>query len=94
MTIFYVVGPDGSTLEVAFIMDDLPELVAIQPSRFARLETLLKNYVKWNVNEAGQQLKYFHAMGHINFHNVPTSDELITVEKSEVPLDSGLTPIG
>ncbi len=93
MTILYVIGPDGSTLEVAFIMDNLPELVAIQPSRFARLETLLKKYVKWNVNESGKLLKFIHSIKFVNFHNVPTSDELISIEKNDDALGSDLVPL-
>ncbi len=93
LIIFYVVGSDGSTLEVAFIMEKLPELVSIPPDRFARLETLLKKHVTWDVNEAGQQLKFLHVGGQVNFNNIPTSDELISIEKNDDALGADLVPI-
>ena len=67
MTIFYVVGPDGDTLEVTFIMDAVPELLSLPPETFALLEQNLKKYVKWEVNVYGQQLEFMQAISPVHF---------------------------
>ncbi len=91
--IYYVVGPNGDTLEVAFYIDALPELLSTPPSVFAKLESLLKKYVKWDVNETGKRLKFSHMGSHVNFHNIPLSSELAAIKKNDNSFESGLTPI-
>lgn len=81
MVIFYVVGPDGTTLEVAFIMKPVPELLSLKPEVFADLERKLKKYVKWEVSELGRKVKYFHMTGFIGFRKVPLSSELPFVKQ-------------
>ncbi len=92
ITLFYVVGPDGTTMEVAFLIDAEPELLAVPPGVYAELERLLKSYVKWSVNDAGRKLKFLHMGSHINFRNIPLTSELITVKK-DVELETGLEPL-
>lgn len=84
LEIFYVIGPDGTTLEVAFIMDPIPELVSLRPEVFADLERNLKKYVKCEVNEYGRKLKYFHGTSFVNFNRVRLSSELLPMN----PIDS------
>ena len=76
MTIFYVIGPDGDTLEISFIMDAIPELLSLSPGVFAALERNLKKYVKWDVNEYGRQLEFMHTPGFVHFRNVPLNSEV------------------
>ena len=60
MTIFYVVGPDGDTLEVTFIMDAVPELLSLPPETFALLE----------------QLEFMQAISPVHFQKVPLNSEV------------------
>ena len=76
MTIFYVVGPDGDTLEVTFIMDAVPELLSLPPETFALLEQNLKKYVKWEVNVYGRQLEFMQAISPVHFQKVPLNSEV------------------
>ena len=76
MTIFYVVGPDGDTLEVTFIMDSVPELLSLPPETFALLEQNLKKYVTWKINKYGQQLEFMQAISPVHFQKVPLSSEV------------------
>lgn len=88
MTIFYVIGPDGDTLEVSFIMDAVPELVSLAPKVFAALERNLKKYVKWKVNAYGRQLEFFHGRSYVKFDQVPLDSELRHI-KPDVSLNTG-----
>lgn len=76
MTIFYVVGPDGDTLEVTFIMSPVPELLSLPPETFALLEYNLKKYVKWEVNKYGQQLEFMQTSSFVHFQKVPLNSEV------------------
>ena len=76
MTIFYVIGPDGDTLEVTFIMSPVPELLSLSPETFALLEQNLKTCVKWEVNKYGQQLEFMQASSFVHFRNVPLNSEV------------------
>ena len=76
MMIFYVVGPDGDTLEVTFIMDSVPELVSLSPKVFAALEQNLKTCVKWEVNKYGQQLEFMQSRSFVHFQKVPLNSEV------------------
>lgn len=76
MTIFYVVGPDGDTLEVTFIMSPVPELLSLPPETFALLEHNLKKYVKWEVNKYGQQLEFMQTRSFVHFQKVPLNSEV------------------
>lgn len=69
MSIYYVVGSDGSTLEVAFILRAwiLPAVRTISPAKFATLEENLKKYMRFTVNYAGQQLQYFGVEQFVRF---------------------------
>lgn len=76
MTIFYVIGPDGDTLEVSFIMNAVPELLSLPPGTFALLEHNLKKYVKWEVNKYGQQLEFMQTSSFVHFQKVPLNSEV------------------
>ncbi len=76
MRICYTVGPNGETLEVAFIMRAIPSILSLPPETFAALEKKLKQYVKWEPNEFAKGLTYFHMSGSVNFDKVPISGEL------------------
>ncbi len=76
MKIFYVVGSEGETLEVSFIMRTHPLLLTLSPKKYASLEKKLKQYVKWQPNEFSKELSYFHMSGYIDFNKVPISGEL------------------
>lgn len=76
MTIFYVIGPDGDTLEVSFIMNAVPELLSLPPETFALLEHNLKKYVKWEVNKYGQQLEFMQTSSFVHFQKVPLNSEV------------------
>lgn len=89
MTIFYVIGPEGDTLEVAFIMKPVPELVSLPPEVFAALERNLKKYVKWDLNAYGRQLEFVQASSFINFKKVPLNSEVIP-KKPDIEFDSDL----
>ena len=89
MTIFYVVGPDGDTLEVTFIMDSVPELLSLPPEIFALLEQNLKKYVKWEVNKYGQQLEFMQAISPVHFQKVPLNSE-VPQRNPDISFDSDL----
>lgn len=89
MTIFYVVGPDGDTLEVTFIMDAVPELLSLPPETFALLEQNLKKYVKWEVNVYGQQLEFMQAISPVHFQKVPLNSE-VPQRNPDISFDSDL----
>ena len=76
LTLFYVVGPEGKTLEVAFIMDAKPELLALPPSFFATLERKLKEYVTWEINSFAQGLEFFQSFNFVFFRDIMTTSEL------------------
>lgn len=76
LSICYVIGPEGDTLEVAFIMHPVPELLALPPEMFAKLEQNLKNYVKWEVNEFGKKLEFMQGSSFVHFTQVPLDSEL------------------
>lgn len=58
MDIYYVFGPDGNVLEVAFTMDTTPELLSIPPVRFAQLEKNLKKHIRAYLNSFAQQMEF------------------------------------
>ena len=76
MTILYVVGPDGKTMEIAFIVSAKPELQALPLTTFAALERKLKQYVTWKPNDFAKQLESFQSKSLVDFRNVPLSSEL------------------
>ncbi len=67
MIISYVVSPEGKTLEVSFSMSNTPEMLSITPAQFAALDSNLKKYVTWTVNDVGKQLQYVHTMQFVWF---------------------------
>ena len=89
MTIFYVVGPDGDTPEVTFIMDAVPELLSLPPETFALLEQNLKKYVKWEVNVYEQQLEFMQAISPVHFQKVPLNSE-VPQRNPDISFDSDL----
>ncbi len=92
LTIEYVIAPDGTTLEVSFVLTGIDQMLSIQPSVFAKLEKKLKT-LKWEVNDFGKQLRFIHASGFINFKYVPLSSELAAIEKNDDSLGSDLVPL-
>ncbi|MDE7077626.1 MAG: hypothetical protein K2O55_03480 [Alistipes sp.] len=80
ITIFYAIGPDGKTLEVAFIVGNEPELQALPLTTFAALDRKLKQYVTWKPNDFAKQLEFFTRKGYINFRNVPISSEIKVIK--------------
>lgn len=58
MNVYYVFGPDGNILEVAFIMNSIPELLSISPVRFAQLEKNLKKHIRAYLNPFAQQMEF------------------------------------
>lgn len=89
MVLSYTVGPDGTTLEVGFIMKRVPELVSLAPEVFAALERNLKKYVKWEVNEFSRQLQFLHMMSFVRFQGVPLTSELSRPEPEPDPGSAG-----
>lgn len=89
MRIFYAVGPDGTTLEVCFSMDRVPELMSLAPEVFAALERNLKKYVKWEVNEFSRQLQFLHMISFVRFQGVPLTSELSRPEPEPDPGSAG-----
>ncbi|WP_304954113.1 hypothetical protein [uncultured Alistipes sp.] len=61
MNVYYVFGPDGNILEVAFTMSVLPEVLSIPPVRFAQLEKNLKKHVRAYLNPFAQQMEFVGA---------------------------------
>ena len=80
LIIIYTVIPDGTTLEVAFIVGNEPELQALPLTTFAALDRKLKQYVTWKSNDFAKQLEFFTRKGYINFRNVPISSELKVIK--------------
>lgn len=76
LTIFYVVGPEGDTLEVAFTMHPVPELLSLAPEVYAKLEQNLKKYVKWELNQYAKELEFMHGLSFVHFTQVPLDSEL------------------
>lgn len=67
LSLYFAVGPSGSVLEVSFIMDAEPALLAIPPFKYGMLERKLKSYVKFKVNHYGQKLQFMQGEILINF---------------------------
>ncbi len=68
MTTYYVVSPEGQTIEVAFIIPtDSKVLIDLPPEKFALLEKNLKKYLKWTVNDFGKRMKFLHAWEFTDF---------------------------
>ena len=84
MTLFYVVGPDGSTMEVAFIMSAKPELLALPPSVFATLEKKLKQYVTWQLNDFAKGLEFLHSFNFVFFEDVPLTSEIKVIRNPDL----------
>ncbi len=61
MGITYVVSPEGKTLEVEFVMNNSPEMLSITPAQFAALDSNLKKYVTWTVNDYVKQVQYTYS---------------------------------
>lgn len=75
MSIFYAIGPDGTTLEVSFSMNAKPELLALPMTAFAALEKKLKEYVTWELNDFAKQLEFFHSFNFVFFESVLLESE-------------------
>lgn len=67
IAVYYVIGSDGELLEVAFIIDAIPQMLSLPPSKFALLEKNLKKYVKFKVGYFAQKLQFMTGDGFINF---------------------------
>ncbi len=67
MNVYYVFGPDGNILEVAFTMSPIPEFLSIPPVRFARLEKNLKKHIRAYLNPFAQQMEFVGAGQIIGF---------------------------
>lgn len=67
LSIFYAVGPDGNILELSFIIECKPAMMAIPPFKFSMLERKIKSYVKFKVNHYGQKLQFMHGGDFVNF---------------------------
>ena len=90
MIIFYAIGSDGKTLEVAFIMDAKPELLALPMSVFAALERKLKEYVTWKPNDFAKQLEFFHGFNSVVFSDVPLTSEIKVIRNPSLEFDPGV----
>ena len=68
MTFYYVVSPEGETLEVAFIIPKESSILIDLPlKKYALLEKNLKKYLKWTVNDFGKTMKFLHAWRIVDF---------------------------
>lgn len=68
MTFYYVVSPEGKTLEVAFIIPtESKVLVDLPPEKYALLEKNLKEYLTWTVNDFGKTMMFLHAWRIVDF---------------------------
>ncbi len=76
MTIHFMIGNDGTTLEVTFSMRALPVYLSLPPKTFATLEKKLKQYVRWVPNKYAAEYEFFHMSSFIKFDKVPISGEL------------------
>ena len=90
MSIFYAVGPDGTTLEVCFSMDAKPELLAIPMTTFAALEKKLKQYVTWQLNDFAKGLEFFHSFNFVFFEDVPLTSEIKVIRNPSLEFDPGV----
>lgn len=72
IAVYYVIDSEGNTVEVAFIVDAIPEMLCIPPEKFALLEKNLKKEVKWELNDAARRLQFVTADGFINFRMLNT----------------------
>lgn len=66
----------GDTLEVAFVMDPVPELLSLAPEQYATLEQNLKKYVKWELNIFGKKLEFMQGASNVHFTQVPLNSEV------------------
>ena len=68
MTFYYVVSPEGETLEVAFILPKESKILTdLPPEKFALLEKNLKKYLKWTVDDFGKTMLFLHAWRIVDF---------------------------
>ena len=68
MTFYYVVSPEGETIEVAFILPKESKILTdLPPEKFALLEKNLKKYLKWTVNDFGKTMLFLHAWRIVDF---------------------------
>ena len=68
MTFYYVVSPEGETLEVAFIIPKESKILTdLPPEKFALLEKNLKKYLKWTVDDFGKTMLFLHAWRIVDF---------------------------
>ena len=68
MTFYYVVSPEGKTLEVAFILPKESKILTdLPPEKFALLEKNLKKYLKWTVDDFGKTMLFLHAWRIVDF---------------------------
>ena len=74
MTFYYVVSPEGETLEVAFIIPKESSILIDLPlEKYALLEQNLKKYLKWTVNDFGKTMKFLHAWRIVDFPTMKIS---------------------
>ena len=90
LIIIYTVIPDGTTLEVAFIVGNEPELQALPLTTFAALDRKLKQYVTRKPNDFAKQLEFFTRKGYINFRNVPISSEIKVIRNPDLEFNPDL----
>ena len=90
MIIFYAIGPDGLTLEVAFIMRAMPESLSLPMTTFAALERKLKEYVTWKPNDFAKQLEFFHGFNSVVFSDVPLTSEIKVIRNPSLEFDPGV----
>ncbi|WP_418449906.1 hypothetical protein [Alistipes sp.] len=68
MTFYYVVSPEGETIETAFIIPRKSAVLAdLPPEKYALLEKNLKKYLRWTVNDFGKRMKFLHAWRIVDF---------------------------
>ncbi len=93
LTIYYVVGSDGTVWEVAFLMKVLPPLLSLPPKTFADLEKKLKRYVRWKPNEYARELQFFHMVSYLDFKTIPIRDEGMDMDPVIMPPPPGGLPL-
>ncbi len=54
----FVLDAEGTVIEMFFVLSNQPEVLAIAPETFARLEQTFRARTKWRMTEFGKQLKY------------------------------------
>ncbi len=85
MTFYYVVSPEGETLEVAFIIPKESSILIDLPlKKYALLEKNLKKYLKWTVNDFGKTMKFLHAWRIVDFPTMKISYPLFPPAGSTV----------